>query len=280
MSVTLVRLPAAADRPALEVILATTDAEIRAAQHLRWQIYVRDMKIVDPANPWVVGERLVDDYDAWSRHLVLLADGVPAGSLRLTEARDGRLEIEDFVDLGDFIQDREGLVEPSRFMLRRDLRRGAAGPLLMHAAYGLIRRAGGRRVVAAGKLGNLGRYYQNVGLERLPAAPFVHGATGCRYELLAMDLGAPRSLRRLRWAAAVAALAVMAFHLQPLFAAVARRGVPHPRRGGGGRRRGLPARRGGGGRARGGVRLSRRGSPAGPPGGCPAPRRCGPSPRA
>ncbi len=224
MSISLARIAAAADRPALEVVLATTAAEVSAVQHLRWQIYVQEMKITRPDDPSVQGERLVDDYDARSHHLLLLADGAPAGSLRLTEARAGQLELEEYASFAEHLESSEGLFEPSRYMVRRDLRRGAAGPLLLVGLYRWLKLTGARRLIAAGKQGNLGRYYQNLGLRKLPAAPFVHGVTGCRYELMLMDFGPRGSLRRGSLELLVLMITLLIFRLQPIWRRYIRRG--------------------------------------------------------
>lgn len=230
MSLELARLPATRSRPALRVVLATTGSQRRACRRLRADIYVEELGIIDADHPFVGPEGLRDPYDDWSLDLLLLAGEEPAGTVRVTRAADGALELAEYADLSGLPEALPGFraaaaAELTRFMVRRSWRRTAAGPLLALAAWRVLRRSGVRWILVAGKEGNLGRYYQNAGLERVAGAPpFTYGLTGCRYELLATDVGAPASLRRLAWGSRVLILAFLALRLGGRARGVLRRG--------------------------------------------------------
>lgn len=219
MSIELAFLPATRSRPPLRVVLATTAAQRRACWRLRADIYVDELAIVAADHPFVGPEGLRDPYDDWSLDLLLLAGDEPAGTVRITRAADGALELAEYADLSDLGEALRGFraeaaAEITRFMVRRSWRRTAAAPLLALAAWRVLRQAGVRWVLVAGKEGNLGRYYQNAGMRRLPGTPaFTYGLTGCRYELLALDVGTPFSLRRLAWGLRVLVQALLALRL-------------------------------------------------------------------
>ena len=59
---------------------------------------------------------------------------------------------------------------------------------------------------------------------------FEYGLTGCRYELLVADTGAPWSVRRGLWRAHIRALALIAFQTPPVGHHVIRRGTLTPPR--------------------------------------------------
>ena len=87
-----------------------------------------------------------------------------------------------------------------------------------------------RVLLFAGKVGSLGRYYKNLSPLGLRIAPetFVYGLTGCRYELIAADLGKPRGLTRLAWRLHIALLALLAFGLKGAVHGAFRRRVRRP----------------------------------------------------
>lgn len=185
--------------PTVEVRLATTAAEHEAVERLRHQIYVEELGILPADHDYVDGERLRDPFDAWSTQLLALVDGAPAGTARLTEALDGPLEIDGLVDWRARVPADASVAEVTRFMVARPHRRLGVGPMLAHAAYRVLAGSPSPYVLAAGKLGNLGRYYRNAGFDLLSDAPFEYTLTGCRYHLLGVDLGRPGTLRRGAW---------------------------------------------------------------------------------
>lgn len=206
MSIVLTAAPPDAQGRVLSVRIACTQAELEAAQRLRHKIYVEDMGVLPPDHPYVVGDRLVDDYDDWSTHLILLADEEVVGSVRVTEAIDGPLELSEYLDVAPYLPAGAMPAELTRYMVERRFRRGVAGPLLLYAAFKVIGTGRSSHMVAASKVGSLGSYYAAAGLHVIREEPFTYGLTGCRYQLGAMHIGAPGSLRRLQkwlWIGAV-----------------------------------------------------------------------------
>jgi hypothetical protein len=225
MSLELARLGATGSRPTLRVVVVTTAQERAACARLRADIYVNEMGILSSDHPYVGPDGLVDPYDRYSTNLLLMAGDVAVGTARVTQACDGPLEIEQYVDLAAVGRPRGELVEVTRFMLRKAWRRSAAGPLLGLALYRLMRRSQAHVLVVAGKLSNLGRYYKNTGLRSVPGVPpFRYGLTGCDYELLTTDFGGPWSLARVAWDVRVAVLSRMALLLGDVGRRVLRRG--------------------------------------------------------
>ena len=217
MSLELARLPATPRRPCLRVVIVTTEAERRACFRLRADIYVDELGILPADHPYVGPDGLEDPYDAWSTNLLLLAGDTPIGTARVTQAADGPLELEEYVDLDAVGGDRSLLADGTRFMVRKAWRRTAAGPLLALATYRLLRRSQAQVFLVAGKLNNLGRYYKNAGIVPVSDVPaFTYELTGCRYELLAADFGTRGSLRRLTWSLRAAVLAALGVYLGDL----------------------------------------------------------------
>ena len=212
MSPVLARCAARGRFPALEVVLATTPEDLDALYRLRKQIYVDEMRIVSPDHPFVQGDRLVDPYDAWSANLLLRADGAAVGTVRLTEAARGPLEIDTYTDATARCPDPTCTAEVTRLMVCRSLRGSAGSALLLYGVWQLAR-SRSRYLLAAAKPGSLGRYYTHVSRAGMTLHPgrFAYGLTGCQYELLVADLGAAWSPRRALWRAWIGTLAVLAF---------------------------------------------------------------------
>jgi len=227
MSAVIARVPSRQGQPELEVVVATTQAEQRALFRLRYDIYVRKMGLLALDHAFVQDDQLVDPYDAWSTNLLLRANGVPAGSIRFTERRNGPLEIDQYTDASARCPAPMGTLEVTRFMVRRDLHTGRASPLLLYAMWKLLSRSTSHTILAAGKLGKLGQYYKNVCAAGLTVAPtpFEYGLTGCKYELLIANIGRLGSPRRLVWRAHIQALALMTFQLTPIGSRVVKRGT-------------------------------------------------------
>ena len=232
MSSILACLSAQSTRPALEVRLATSEVDLAAVYRLRYQIYVSEMGLLSPDHAFVHGDQLRDGYDARSVQLLLLADGVPAGTARLTRADAGPLELSQYTDLRALLARDPGAVEVTRLMLRRDLRRTSAGPLLFVAMFRAMRAMGAHTVLCAGKVGNLGRYYKNIGLHRVDDRRFTYGLVGSAlYQLLALDLGAKGTLRSFGWNLLVPILAALAMATGSLGPRYFRRGFDRTARG-------------------------------------------------
>ena len=225
MSLELVSHPATSTSPSLRVIVADTAAEREQVYALRYDIYVNELRLLPADHPFVVGHTLRDEYDDRSIQLLLLADGEPAGTVRLTPAAGGALELSRYRALDDVTDADAEICEATRLMVRRALRGTAAGPALMVGLVRAMARSGLRVLLAAGKVGNLGRLYQNVGLTRVGDDLFTYDLVGsCRYALLRLDIGAPRTLARLRYLVFVAVFWLGCTKLLPLGAWIRRRG--------------------------------------------------------
>lgn len=225
MSIELVHFPATATRAALRVIVAVTAAERAQVYALRYDIYVSELGLLPPDHPYVDGRSLRDPFDDRSIQLLLLCGDEPVGTMRLTPASSGPLELEAYRPIDDVPHRRAELCEATRFMVKRAMRRGLAGPALLLATVRAMARAGLRVLLAAGKVGNLGRYYRNVGLEQVGDDHFTYDLVGsARYRLLLLDIGAPWSLARARLRALIAALWVPVLYLGRLGGLALRRG--------------------------------------------------------
>jgi len=196
MAMVLTRFPRDPLGRTFQVCLATRPSEIEAAQRLRRQIYVDELGIVPPDHAYVVQDRLVDPYDAWSSHLLLRCDGRDVGTVRVTEAADGPLELDESTDVRPHLPAGARPGELTRFMVLREVRRSQAAPLLLYGAFRVLVAGGSTHLVAAARVGSLGQYYRRAGLRLLGAEPFTYALTGTEYELGAIDLGLPGSLRR------------------------------------------------------------------------------------
>ncbi|MFT4625813.1 MAG: putative GNAT family N-acyltransferase [Myxococcota bacterium] len=215
MSRPLAHLPASTRHGALTVELVASPAALAEVYRLRRRIYVDELGVLGPDHPFVDGDALRDPYDAYSHQLLLREDGRPIGTLRLTVAAYGPLELEAYTD-APIGSDRQ-VAEGTRFMVSRASRRGPGARLLILAAYRHLRTIGVHRVICAGKVGNLGRYYANVGFARLSSESFTYDLVGpARYELLGVELGAPGSLAWLKWRVVVPVLCTLAFRLPAL----------------------------------------------------------------
>lgn len=216
MSMVITAFPPDRAGRVLSVVLASTAEELRTVQRLRYRIYVEEMGVVPRDHAYVRGDRLVDAYDAWSSHLLLLADGVPIGTVRITEALDGRLELEESVDLMQHLPVGAAPAELTRLMVCRTWRRTQAAPLLLYGAFRLIASSRSTHLIAASKLGSLSTYYRRAGLKILDAEPFEYPLTGCTYRLGMIQVGTPGSVRRVAIRAAYGSLKRLANHASPV----------------------------------------------------------------
>lgn len=212
MSLLLAQCGARGPHPPLEVRLVTAASDLDALYRLRHQIYVRELGVIAPDHPAVVGERMVDSFDAYSVNILLRAGGEPAGSVRLTCAADGPLEISRYTSLEGRCPDLSSALEVTRFMIRRDLRGSAASGLLLYSAWRVIRQRA-RYIIGAAKQGGLGRYYKHICAAGLTVFPetFAYDSYGRNYELIVADTGTPLSPRRVAWRGWIELLALAAF---------------------------------------------------------------------
>lgn len=214
------------------VIEATDPQTLRQVYALRHRIYVREMGVLPTDHAWARGGQLRDPWDDYSHHLLLLDGDRPVGTLRLTYAKDGPLEIASAIDITPHGAEAHGAVEITRFMIDRDYRgTWATGPL-MKAAWDHMADHSARYLFAAGKQGHLGTYYRNLGLRTIERAePFQYPTFGTgTYQLLRCDIGRQGSFRRLRLRAFYAAAYAVVKFAPGVAALQFRRGLKAQRR--------------------------------------------------
>lgn len=198
MSIELIRFPSTGATPEIRVIVAATEAQRAAVYALRYDVYVSEMSLLETDHPDVNGRSVRDPRDDHTLFLLALVDDQPVGTMRLTPAAAGPLEIEQYRKLDDLRDDRAGLCEATRYMVRRAWRKSGVGLALLIATMRAMARSGLRTLVSAGKLGSLSRYYQAVGLRRVGCDTFTYDLVGqAPYELLRLDIGAPSTPSRL-----------------------------------------------------------------------------------
>jgi len=190
---------AKSDRIIYRAIVATSPEEKEACYRLRYRIYVKQAKVLEPDHPYVQGEFLIDPYDVYSTQILLLAGEMPVGTARITCAREGALELEAY-KRGTFVEPRQVTCEITRLMILPEWRCLEASGELFYTLYKAFTRLNTHRVLAAGKLGRLSRYYQNLGLKVLGGGSFAYRLIpNAYYHLMLGDFGEPRSLRRKAW---------------------------------------------------------------------------------
>lgn len=216
MAHVLTRFPRDNHGRRFEVAVATQPADVEVAQRLRRRIYVEEMGMLPADHPYVHGDRLIDAYDDWSTHLLLRQDGRTVGTARLTAAADGPMELDEHIDVRPYLREGSRPAEITRFMVLRESRRSLGAPLLLYAAFRVLAAGSTTHLVAAAKVGSLGRYYRHVGLRLLDAPSFVYGLTGATYELGTIDLGPPRSLRRAGLRGLYGGLKGLGGHVSPI----------------------------------------------------------------
>lgn len=186
--------------PLFRATVVTDPAELDRVYRLRHRIYIEEMGLLPADHPFCVDGRLIDPYDHYSHQIALWRDDRVVGTARVTVGRDGPLEIEECCALAPVGLDRARVAEVTRFMVDRPRRCPEATARILYAALHAMLAGGAHGVVGAGKLGSLGRYYRQIGLRCVDPTPFEYPVVpGARYQLLAADLGRPRSLRRLAW---------------------------------------------------------------------------------
>lgn len=191
------KLVARRNRPSLKVIEARTEAELEMVYRLRYEIYIREMKLLPEDHAWVQDGRLIDPWDAYSTHLLLMDGDTAVGGLRLTWSDRGPLEIMGAVDLAPHGGADHVGVEITRLMVKRSHRGSWATAPLFMAAWRRMAASRARYLWGAGKLGNLGRYYKNLGFRQVGSEAFTYPLVGTgEYELLCIDLGGRFSARR------------------------------------------------------------------------------------
>lgn len=224
-------------------IVARSAEDLDAVFRLRYRIYVQRMGIVAEDHPFVCHGRLMDPWDARSTQLLLRCGDEPVGTLRLTTACSGPLELEEYRDVTAYIGPRRNTGEITRLMVLKHHRSMIATGRLFWRLWHTMRVTGVWRILAAGKVGSLGRYYRNFGLEIVDEEPFAYDLVpGSEYQVLLGDFGAPGTLRRAGWTAlwqsAYAALPLAPVAMSQVFrrglsAESRRRGRPEGQQGAG-----------------------------------------------
>lgn len=200
MSIELVRFRATRSSPEIRVIVAATEAQRATVYALRHDVYVAEMGLLDPTHPYVRDGAVRDPWDDQSLLLLATVDGAAVGTMRLTPAAAGPMEIERYRSLDDLPDPRATLCEATRYMVRRSWRKSPVGLALLIATMRAMSLSGLRTLISAGKLGSLSRYYQAVGLSRVGTDTFTYDLVGTApYELLRLDIGASGTLRRMYW---------------------------------------------------------------------------------
>lgn len=103
----------------------------------------------------------MDPRDDFSTLLLLLVDGEPAGSVRITERRHGPLELEEYTEVMPWLPPTAKPAELNRFMVTAPHRRTLAGPMLLYGAVKVLTLTSSDHLVAASKVGSLNSYYRN-----------------------------------------------------------------------------------------------------------------------
>ena len=198
------------------VHIASTPADLAAVYRLRKRVYVDERGMLPADHPWVDGDRLVDSWDARSRQLLCMADGEAVGTLRLTPARLGPLELEAYLDLSRFYVDRDVLVEGARFAVRGDWCRRGVGALVAYAGWrALAMERDACTLVVAGKLGPLDQVVRPVGF-RPRGDPFHYELSRTPHQLVEAKVGCQGSMRRLSWHLRAEVAHFTALRAQPL----------------------------------------------------------------
>lgn len=133
------------DRPAsvrsgdLEVRLAHSDAEIEAAQRLRFHIFYREMA-AKPSAEMAASGRDFDSFDPYADHLLVLDHGRGEGAdavvatyrllRRVNAARAGQFYTADEYDIGQILAQPGEILELGRSCVSADYRTGAVMQLL------------------------------------------------------------------------------------------------------------------------------------------------------
>jgi len=183
-------------------VVARSADDLDAVFRLRYRIYVQRMGLVADDHPYVTHGRLIDPYDPRSTQLLLRCGDEPVGTLRLTTASSGPLELEEYRDTAAYMGPRRNTGEITRLMVLKHHRSMIATGRLFWRLWQTMRAAGVWRLLAAGKLGSLGHYYRNFGLTIVDEEPFAYDLVpGSQYQVLLGDFGAPGTLRRAGWTA-------------------------------------------------------------------------------
>jgi putative hemolysin len=126
--------------------IASTAEEVRAAQRLRYDVFIEEVG-ADLLSPEPGLE--VNEFDVHCEHVLVYADDEVVGAYRmLPPGRTDRLNAAIGFDLGDVADLRsDGMVEATRFCVRRGHRNGTVSSLLWQATLRFMV-AGGYRWIA------------------------------------------------------------------------------------------------------------------------------------
>jgi putative hemolysin len=144
------------DTPRLAVTVALTEDEVRAAQRLRWRVFVDELGAhVDSPEPGLDADR----FDAHCDHLLVreTATGEVVGTYRMLPseraARAGGLYAESEFHLGRLVTSHRGLVEVGRACVRADHRTGGVIALLWSGLLRYLVDRGHEYVVGCASIG-------------------------------------------------------------------------------------------------------------------------------
>src|SRR5262245_9117355 len=142
--------------PTLVVTLARTEDEVRAAQRLRWRVFVEELGArLESSEPGLDSDR----FDAHCDHLLVreTATGDVVGTYRMLPpervARAGGFYAESEFHLTRLVALRRRMVEVGRACVRRDHRTGGVISLLRRRLLGYLVRRGHEYVVGCASIG-------------------------------------------------------------------------------------------------------------------------------
>ncbi len=139
-----------------QVSLATTQAEIRAAQRLRWQVFAEEMGArLDSPEPGLD----IDLFDAWCEHLIArdTATGEVVGTYRILSpnaaAELGNYYSDHEFDLTRLGHIRDRMVEVGRSCVHPDFRSGGTIALLWSGLADYMKRHGYEYLMGCASIG-------------------------------------------------------------------------------------------------------------------------------
>lgn len=201
------------DARRFRAVEATSEPLRAAIFRLRHHLYVDVMGVLAPDHPLAAGGMFRDAFDAYSTLLALFYEHTLVGTLRITTSREGPLELETYRCLTPYRRPEQVACEFQRLMILPEYRCVAATRELLVSAIRLAMRRDATQLFGAARVGNLGRLFQNVGAQVLDPAPFRFAfVPGAEYQLIGVDLGEPRSLRRWTIVTGVGMWSVLARH--------------------------------------------------------------------
>jgi GNAT superfamily N-acetyltransferase len=178
----------------LTVVIAETDEERKVAYHLRYLGY-KQAGYINNKFHHIIDGCLFDSYDFYSTIFVLLLDEQPIGTVRLTMAKNGPLEIEELIDISK--QPHYLLsCEFGRLTILKQYRKKGYSLLLTSSAAKFSREQNCHWLYIETKKNGLCPYYEKFGIASITniAHPKFNTTEAV---LMFCNLGAPHTIRRL-----------------------------------------------------------------------------------